>query len=199
MSKKVFGPQTWLYVEPTTLVGANVNGKPSFMAVAWAGIACAEPPSISVALRHPRYTLKGVHQNMTFSVNIPSVDLVKETDYCGIVSGADTDKVKDCKFKVFYGTLESAPLIEQCPVNLECEVQHILNLGSHSLVIGKIVQTHVSEDCLTDGKPDVRKINPIIFIPRPSSEYDSVGKKVANPFNVGKNLKRKTEKTKGKR
>ncbi len=43
MNKKVFGPQTWLYVEPTVLVGSNVNGKPNFMAVAWAGIACGRP------------------------------------------------------------------------------------------------------------------------------------------------------------
>jgi flavin reductase (DIM6/NTAB) family NADH-FMN oxidoreductase RutF len=199
MSKKTFGPQTWLYVEPTTLVGANVDGKPNFMAVAWAGIACGEPPMISVAIRHPRHTLKGIRQNMSFSVNIPSVNLVKETDYCGMVSGRDTDKVKDCKFKVFYGSLKTAPLIEQCPVNLECEVQHILNLGSHSLVVGKIVETHVTDDCLTDGKPDVRKINPVIYTPRPDTEYDAVGKKVADSFKVGKNLKDISRKKTGKR
>jgi flavin reductase (DIM6/NTAB) family NADH-FMN oxidoreductase RutF len=194
MTKKTFGPQPWLYVEPTTLVGANVNGKANFAAVAWTGIACHEPLMISVALRHTRYTLKGIRQNMNFSVNIPSVDLVKETDYCGIVSGADTDKVKDCKFKIFYGDLKTAPLIDQCPVNLECEVEQILNLGSHSLFIGRIVQTHVSENCLSDGKPDAKKINPIIYMPRPSMEYVSIGKKVANPFSVGKELKNKNRK-----
>jgi flavin reductase (DIM6/NTAB) family NADH-FMN oxidoreductase RutF len=193
MNKKVFGPQTWLYVEPTVLVGSNVNGKPNFMAVAWAGIACGDPPMISVALRHIRYTLKGVRQNMTFSVNVPSTDMVKETDYCGIVSGEKANKVKDCNFKIFYGALESAPLIEQCPVNLECEVVHILNLGSHSLVIGKIVQTHVSEDCLTDEQPDVNKIKPIIYIPRPLNSYRAVGKRVAKPFSVGKELKKVTK------
>jgi flavin reductase (DIM6/NTAB) family NADH-FMN oxidoreductase RutF len=190
MSKILFGPQTWLYVEPTVLVGANVNGKSNFMAVAWAGIACGTPPMISVALRHTRYTLKGVRQNMTFSVNIPSTDMVRETDYCGIVSGEKANKVKDCNFKIFYGVLETAPLIEQCPVNLECEVVHILNLGSHSLVVGKIVQTHVSEDCLTNGQPDVNKIKPIIYLPRPSPGYSAVGNPVADPFSVGKELKK---------
>ena len=191
MNKKVFGPQTWLFVEPTVLVGSNVNGKPNFMAVAWAGIACGDPPMISVALRHIRYTLKGVRQNMTFSVNIPSTDMVKETDYCGIVSGEKANKVKDCNFKIFYGALGSAPLIEQCPVNLECEVVHILNLGSHSLVVGKIAQTHVSEDCLTDGQPDIAKIKPIIYLPRPSPGYRAVGKSVGSPFSVGKEIKSK--------
>jgi flavin reductase (DIM6/NTAB) family NADH-FMN oxidoreductase RutF len=189
MTKKTFGPQTWLFPEPTVLVGANVGGKPNAMAVAWAGITGGDPPTICVALRHVRHTLKGIHENMTFSVNIPSVDQVKETDYCGLVSGAKTDKVKDCKLTVFYGVLKSAPLIEQCPVNIECEVQHILNVGSHSLVIGKIVETHVSEDCLTSGRPDVEKIRPIIYNPRPDPGYYAVGKKVATAFGPGKEIK----------
>ena len=66
-------------------------------------LACLEPPTISVAIRHGRYTLKGIRQNMTFSVNVPSVDLVKETDYCGLVSGSKVNKVEACQFNVFYG------------------------------------------------------------------------------------------------
>jgi flavin reductase (DIM6/NTAB) family NADH-FMN oxidoreductase RutF len=127
---------------------------------------------------------------MTFSVNIPSTDLVKETDYCGLVSGAKTDKVRDCNFKIFYGVLKNAPLIEQCPVNIECEVQHILNMGSHSLVVGRIIETHVSEDCLTNGQPDVNKIRPLIYNPRPSPGYYAIGKKVAKAFSVGKEIKK---------
>ena len=189
MGKKQFGPQTWLYPEPAVLVGANVDGKPNFMAVAWAGIVCGAPPCIAVALRHVRYTLKGVRQNMTFSVNIPSVDLVKETDYCGLVSGAKADKVADCKFTMFYGKLETAPLIEQCPVNMECQVAHQLDLGSHTLVVGKIIETHISEDCLTEGQPDMKKIRPIIYNPRPATGYYAVGKGVADAFSVGKQIK----------
>jgi flavin reductase (DIM6/NTAB) family NADH-FMN oxidoreductase RutF len=191
MSKKVFGPQPWLYPEPAVLVGANVNGKPNFMAVAWIGIAGAKPPMVSVAIRHIRYTLKGIRQNMTFTVNIPSTDMVKETDYCGLVSGAKMNKVKDCRFKIFYGKINSAPLIEQCPINIECEVLHILNVGSHSLVIGKIVETHVSEDCLTDGEPDIKKIKPIVYTPRPAGKYHSIGKFIADAFSIGKEIKSK--------
>lgn len=189
MSKTKMGPQTWLYTRPVVLVGANVNDKPNFAPVAWTGIACGEPPMISVALRHSRYTLKGIRQNMTFSVNTPSTDMVKETDYCGLVSGSKSDKVKDCNFKLFYGNLESAPLIEQCPVNLECEVAHILDLGSHALVIGRIKETHISENCLTDGKPDIRKIKPMIYDSMPSSKYHAIGEFIADAFSVGKELK----------
>ncbi len=165
MTKKQLGPQPMLWPHPTVLVGASVDGRPDFAAVAWAGVAAGNPPAVTIGLQHHRHSLKGIRQNMTFSVNIPSTDLVKETDYCGIISGAKTDKVKDCGFKVFYGGLKTAPLIEQCPINLECQVMHILNLGSHALVVGRVVETYISEDCLTDDKPDMAKVRPFVFGP----------------------------------
>jgi flavin reductase (DIM6/NTAB) family NADH-FMN oxidoreductase RutF len=188
MGKILMGPQTWIYPMPTLLVGANVDGKANFMAVAWGGIASGEPPMISVAIRHSRYTLKGIRQNLTFSVNVPSGDMVREVDYCGLKSGAKFDKVAVCHFKVFYGKLENASLIEQCPVNLECKTVHSLNLGSHALVIGRIEETHVSDSCLTDGKPDVAKMKPFIYTTTPTSGYHSFGEVMAQAFSIGREL-----------
>jgi flavin reductase (DIM6/NTAB) family NADH-FMN oxidoreductase RutF len=167
VEKVKLGPQTLIYPMPALLIGANVEGKANFMTAAWAGIACSEPPMISVALRHPRHTLKGVEENQTFSVNVASVDQAKEVDFCGIVSGTKADKVHVCGFKVFYGKLETAPLIHQCPVNLECKVEHMLDLGSHVLVVGRIEETHVSGNCFTGDKPDVKKIRPLIWAALP--------------------------------
>ena len=123
---------------------------------------------LSVAFQHQRYTLKGVKQNGVFSINIPSVNLVKETDYCGIVSGKQTDKVADCKFYSFYGKLANAPLINECPVNLECNALHILNLGSHEMVVVQIEEVYVTDSCLTEGEPDVNKIKPFLWVIRPT-------------------------------
>jgi flavin reductase (DIM6/NTAB) family NADH-FMN oxidoreductase RutF len=190
MSKKSFGPQPWLFPNPVILVGTVVDGKPNFAPYAWCGITGGEPPTISVGIRHQRHTLKGIYQNRTFSVNVPSTDLLKEVDYCGLTSGATTDKVKDCGFTIFYGTLPNAPLIEQCPVNLECEVSHLLNLGTHVLVIGKIVQTHVSEDCLTEGQPDIMKIRPFVYSRGPTARYNAVGKVLGQAYDIGKGLKK---------
>ena len=78
---------------------------------------------------------------------------------------------------------------KQCPVNLECKVVHILDLGSHSLVIGRIEETHVSENCLTDGKPDVNKIRPFAFTPSLPAQYHVLGSAIAKAFSVGKELK----------
>jgi flavin reductase (DIM6/NTAB) family NADH-FMN oxidoreductase RutF len=188
MSKQKLGAQPMIWPHPTVLVGSHTDGVPDFAAVAWTGVAASSPPTVSIALQHHRHSLKGIRQNLTFSVNIPSEDLVKETDYCGLVSGRDANKVKDCGFKVFYSNLDSAPLIEQCPVNLECEVIHILNLGSHALVVGKVVETYIDEECLTHGHPDISKVRPFIFGP---PKYHRVGEAFADVFQIGNELKGK--------
>ena len=189
MSKILMGPTTKIYPMPALLIGANVDGKPNFMTVAWGNIANAEPPMISVAIRLSRYTHKGISQNLTFSVNIPSIDLVKETDYCGTTSGAKVNKVEACHFKIFYGKLGNAPLIEQCPINLECKVMHALELGSHSLFVGKIEETHISENCLTDGKLDINKIKPFAFMAEPAVQYLALGEVLGKAFRIGQELK----------
>jgi len=189
MYKIAMGPSTKIYPMPTLLVGADVAGRPNFMTVAWGGIVNADPPMIAVAIRTSRHTHKGISQNRTFSVNVPSVDLVKETDYCGISSGAKVNKVEACQFKIFYGKLGTAPLIEQCPINQECKVVHTLELGSHTLFVGQIEETHVSENCLTKGKIDVNKIKPIAYIAEPAQQYLALGEVLGKAFRIGLELK----------
>jgi flavin reductase (DIM6/NTAB) family NADH-FMN oxidoreductase RutF len=179
-------PAPILSLTPVVLVGATIEGKPDFVTVAWTGVAASNPPCISIALQHHRYSLKGIRQNMAFSVNIPSVNLVKETDYCGLVSGSSADKAVLCDFKVFYGKLENAPFIEQCPVSHACEVVCILNLGSHELIIGRIVETQVSEECLSENKPDASKMKPLMFGGR---KYYTIGQNVGEAFKIGNSIK----------
>ena len=124
-------------------------------------------------------------------MNIPSADIVKEVDYCGMVSGSKVDKVAVCKFKIFYGKLKNAPLIEQCPVNLACKVEHILELGTHHLIIGRVEETHISDNCLTDGKPDLRKINPFIYGMGHHPNTMPSGIRWAKDFPSGRNWRRK--------
>jgi flavin reductase (DIM6/NTAB) family NADH-FMN oxidoreductase RutF len=193
MSKVKLGPQTLVYPQPAFLIGAEVNKKPNFLAVSWGGVACGSPPMVSVAIRHDRYTLKGIKQNMVFSLNVTSKNYVVETDYCGTISGSKTDKVVDCSFRVFHGDLTGAPMIEQYPVNLECKVVHIVDLGSHDLIIGEVIETHVSEDCLTDGEPDAIKIQPVTYIEGQPGDYYCMGENVGKTFRIGKALKRSYE------
>ena len=126
MEKIKLGSQTLLYPMPAVLAGANVNEKPNLMTAAWCGIASHEPPAVAVAVCKNRYTLEGIRKNETFSINVPSSDMTKKTDYCGLYYGKNNDKSQI--FKIFYGALKTAPLIQECPVNLECKVIHYLDL-----------------------------------------------------------------------
>ena len=117
--------------------------------------------------------------------------MVKETDYCGVVSGSKSDKVRECGFKIFYGDLDKAPLIEQCPINIECEVLQIVALGDHSLVIGRIVESYITDDCFTKGTPDIRKINPLCFctLTMKSMGYYAVGDFIATTSTTSEEIK----------
>lgn len=181
-------PPVQLPVNPVALIGSMVDGKPDFATVAAVGSVASNPPALVTALRPNRYSLKGIHQNMIFSVNIPSIDQIKETDYCGTISGAKADKVKDCQFSIFYGKSDKAPLIEQCPVNHALEVIEILDLRSHILIIGRVIETFASENCLTDGRPDIDKIKPLLFVSR---KYYTMGQYVADNSTIYNEIKPK--------
>jgi flavin reductase (DIM6/NTAB) family NADH-FMN oxidoreductase RutF len=186
MKKVKLCPQTLLYPMPAVLVGAQVKGRPNFMTAAWSSIVASTPPAISAAVRPVRYTLAGISANGTFSINIPSADLVGKVDYCGIYSGHKVDKSQI--FKVVYGKLKTAPLIQECPVNLACQVIQSIELGSHILFIGEIVETYVNEDCLTDDKVDPAKIDPLIYS-TVARQYQRLGEVVGRAWEIGKKIK----------
>jgi len=178
-----------LFPHAAVLVGADVDGKPDFTTVAWATIACGTPPFIAIALNHTRHSLRGIRQNTAFSVNIPAKAMVKETDYCGLVTGAKIDKAQDCNFTVSYGEVAGAPFIEQCPVNIGCNAEHIIKLGSHYLIAGAVKEILVSEDCMTGGKPDAAKIDPLVVLATPALTYYDVGQSLGAAFRIGKEIK----------
>lgn len=195
MTQKALGVGEMVYgapAMPVYLIGANVAGKPNFLTAAWSGVACAEPMMLSVPIRHTRYTLKGIEENGALSFCVPSRELVKETDFCGIVSGRKVDKVAACGFEVFYGKLGTAPMIEQCPVNLECSVHQKLDLGSHVLIVAKLEEVYVDESCIVDGKPNIDRMNIFTYTTTPSREYREVGEPIAQAFSVGKELRSPT-------
>jgi flavin reductase (DIM6/NTAB) family NADH-FMN oxidoreductase RutF len=185
MDKITIGPSTLLFPMPAVLVGAEVDGKANFMTVAWCGIAAQTPPAITVAIRQQRHTLKGIAEHRNFSVNIPSANMAKKVDYCGIYSGKNRDK--SAVFTTFNGKLAGAPLIAECPINLECQVIHQLDLGSHSLIVGEIVETHVAKDCMDADRKKVipAKVDPLIYTGA-SQVYQRLGEVVGKAFHEGK-------------
>jgi flavin reductase (DIM6/NTAB) family NADH-FMN oxidoreductase RutF len=185
--KKTLGGVNLMYPMPTVLAGAMVDGKPNFNTIAHVGILNAAPPHhISLSMARMHYTNRGIREHGQFSVNIPSQDLVVETDYCGIVSGKRTDKSK--LFDVFFGTLPHAPLISQCPICMECRLDQTVELPTHEVFVGVVVETHCDETVLTGGKVDLAKVRPLLF-DMSTRKYWSIGSAVGDAWKVGKALK----------
>jgi flavin reductase (DIM6/NTAB) family NADH-FMN oxidoreductase RutF len=179
--KTKVGAENWLYPLPTALVGATVDGKPNYITIAHLGITTFETVSLGMGKSH--YTNAGIKENKTFSVNIPSERMVKDTDYCGLVSGRAADKAS--LFKTFYGMLKTAPMIEECPINMEFKLVKTIDFPRHDVFIGEVVETYCDEDILVNGVADFGKVKPILFVLNDKS-YWRLGERLAKAWSVGK-------------
>ena len=181
--KEKLGAVNALYPTPTVLVGATVNGKPNFITIAHVGIMTHSHISLGMGKGH--HTNGGIKENKTFSVCLPSENLVVETDYCGIMTGKKTDKAT--LFDIFYGELKTAPMIQQCKVCMECRLDRIVDFPTHDVFVGEIFQTYADESVLSGKKIDVSKLKPLLFDMN-SRKYWSMGGEIAQCWNVGKQL-----------
>ena len=174
------------YPLPITLVGAIVEGKPNFLTIGYFAIISHLPPIVSVSLYKNHYSVKGIKESCAFSVNIPSADMVKITDYCGIVSGRNVDKSN--LFKSFYGQLNTAPMIEECPMNIECKLFRTIETGKNLIFLGEVASVFANEEVLSEGVPDIQAIDPLVLF---GSVYHSwkFGPEIAKAYRIGKKLK----------
>ncbi|MGD0857228.1 MAG: flavin reductase family protein [Dehalococcoidia bacterium] len=186
MSKKEIRRGPFLFPMPVVLVGANKGGKANFMTAAFAGIVNMNPPAIALGLGKSHFTSAGIDEGGVFSVNLPSTSMMKVTDYCGLVSGHKIDKSE--VFKVFYGKLEKAPMIEECPLTMECKLLHKLDLGVDSAFIGEIIAVYCDDKYMAGEMPDMAKIDPLLFSMGDMS-YWNTGKKIGAGWSVGKGYK----------
>jgi len=174
------------YPMPVVLVGSLVEGKPNFMAVGWSTRVNPDPPIVGVAITKTHHTAKGIIANKAFSVNIPGVELMDRTDYCGIYSGREVDK--SGIFEVFYGELAAAPMIQECFLNLQCKLVDTIELSEVYFFLGEIIHAFSEERYLTDGKLDITKTNPFLLTV-PDGSYRPVGERIAKAWEVGARLK----------
>jgi flavin reductase (DIM6/NTAB) family NADH-FMN oxidoreductase RutF len=183
--KTRLGAKNCLNPMPITLVGATVNGEPNYITIAYVGII--EYSSISLDMNKAHYTNSGIKENGTFSVNIPSVDMVKKTDFCGLVSGREVNKGE--LFENFFGRLKTAPMIKECPINMECRLSRTFDFPNHDVFVGEIVETYCDNKCLTDGIVDFCKVQPILFVMNDKTYY-KLGQRLARAWSIGKELKK---------
>jgi len=175
---------------PVCLVGADVEGKPNFQAIAWFNMVDYDPYLIGLSSEKSHYTNKGIKENKTFSINIPASNMASVTDYCGLHSGTEVDKSKI--FDVFYGELHTAPMISEMPINVECKLTQINESHHADFFIGEIVGVYVEEKYLVNDKPDLKSIDPLHYEDAVGS-YWNLGKFLAKAFDIGKQFKPKSE------
>jgi len=145
-------PSSLLYPCPVVLVTcADETGRPNIITLAWVGVVCSDPPMLGVAIRPSRYSYGLIERTGEFVVNIPTRDIVGQTDFCGEVSGRDVDKFSKSGLTPEASSKVTPPLIKECPVSLECKVKDKIRLGSHDLFIGEVVSLHADENLLDSG------------------------------------------------
>ena len=187
MEKIPIDENTFPYPMPMVLVGTQVNDRANFMAVAWVTRVNFKPPMVAVALGKAHHTNGGIHASRAFSVNVPSTDILEEVDYCGLVSGRKEDK--GTLFKISRGEASGAPLIDDCPLCMECKLVDVVDLPTNEVFIGEIVGAYADAGCCSDGRPDIKKIRPFTLT-MPDNQYWEVGDNAGKAWSIGKNVRR---------
>lgn len=175
-----------LPVMPVGLVGAMVDGKANFMTAAWFTRVALAPPLLGVSISNRHHTSRGIAETGMFSLCIPGRGMVAATDYCGLVSGKNVDKAG--LFEVFHGEVGGPPMIRECPLCLELAVTRTVDLVAGTFFIGEITAAHAHADVLTDGRPDMAKIDPLLLT-MPDNRYFALGEVVGAAWKDGKKLK----------
>ncbi len=183
MEKIRLGPKAHFYPKAACLVCTDVDGTPNYIMVALAGFISKTPPLFFVGIGKGKHTNRGIQESGTFSVNVPSEDMMAAADYCGLASGKDVDKSD--VFETFRGQL-GTPMIKESPLCIECRVIDNLDYGGKvDIFVGEAVQVYSEERYFTDGKLDADKVRPIHYA-SPEMEYYGVGKKVGKAKESGK-------------
>lgn len=176
MGRRRLAPTTLLYPTPVVLVTCvDRQGRPNIITLAWAGVVNSEPPMIGISIRPERYSHGCIKEMREFVVNLPTQEMVRGVDVCGVVSGRETDKFLLTGWKAIPAEKVRPPLIDECPVQMECLVRENLSLGSHDLFIGEIVALHVKEEVQKEkGRIDILKALPLTYCPG-AREYWGLG------------------------
>lgn len=194
MTKKIFKGSAMLNPVPSVLITSkNKEGKINVFTVGWIGTACTRPPMITVAIRPERLSYEYIKESKEFVVNLPSVDLVKAVDFCGVRSGKTIDKIKECKFTLAPCENIETPYIENCPIALECKLKDIIPLGSHDLFLAEIIAVHVEANLIdSKGKIHFEKANLICYS---HGEYFGLSKNALGSFGYSVRKKKKSKNT----
>ena len=165
MGKIDFKPGNMLYPLPAVLVTVrDKEGRDNMITIAWAGTACTNPPMLYISVRPERYSYKALRETGEFVVNLTTKDMAKAVDYCGVRSGKDVDKFKQTGLQKGEASKVNVSVIEDSPVNIECKVRELLELGSHHMFLADVVHVTVDDRYMDEkGTFHLERANPIVY------------------------------------
>lgn len=190
MSKINFKPGNMLYPLPAVMVSCgNITEDSNIITVAWTGTICTNPPMAYISVRPERYSYDIIKSSGEFVINLTTENLTYATDFCGIRSGKDVDKWKECNLTKEAADTVKCPMIKESPVNIECQVKEIKELGSHHMFIADVTAVHVDEKYMDESNKF--NLNDSRLITYSHGSYFSLGRKLGT---FGYSVKKKKAK-----
>ena len=191
MSKEYWKPGNMLYPVPAVMVSCARPGEtPNIITVAWAGTICSDPAQVSISVRKERHSHDIIRDTGEFVINLVKKRLVRAPDYCGVKSGRDVDKFAETRLTVQESRYVKAPGIEESPVNIECKVKEVKELGSHDMFIAEVVGVTIDNQYMDDrGRFNLNASGLVCYS---HGEYFELGKKLGSfGYSVKKNIKKR--------
>lgn len=178
MSKQFWKGSSLLAPVPAALVTCGTSEKPNVLTIGWTGIVCTRPPMTYISVRPERFSHDIIRDSGEFVINLTTSAMVKQTDFCGVKSGRDVNKFEVCGFHTAPAVKVTAPLIEECPVSLECRVTETKLLGSHTMFLAEIVGVDVDEKYIdSKGKLNLQQCGLAAYA---HGEYFALGRKLGD-------------------
>lgn len=176
MSKVVWKPGTFEYPIPAVMVSCGDMDKSNIITIAWTGILNTDPAMVYISVRPSRYSYNLIKESKEFAINLTTENLAYKTDWCGVKSGANVDKFKEMKLTKEKANFIKCPLIKESPVSLECKVEEIVELGSHTMFVAKVLSIDADEEYIDEkGAFDISKCKLIAYA---NGGYYALGKKI---------------------
>ena len=177
MGKQNWKPGNMLNPVPAVMVSVTDKaGNNNIITVAWAGTVCTNPPMLSISVRPERFSYNMIKETGEFVVNLTTEELLRACDYCGVKSGRDVDKFKELHLTPLAMQHVSAVGISESPVNIECKVKKMEELGSHHMFLAEVTAVQVDDSYMDDNGKFM--LNNTGLIAYSHGEYLSLGEKL---------------------
>lgn len=188
MDKKILGPGITFFPQPATwIVTVDREGTINIMTASWVSLVSKTPPTIALSLHHGRQSYANIQQSGVFTVNVIPASQVVAGDYCGLVSGRDVDKLATTDLTPRAGLHVVAPVLAESPLNLECRVTNEVAIGDYRLILGEVLEIHISATACLEHGYDAAVIDPLVYLGG-IREYWGLGEKAGTAYSVGKVL-----------